>query len=323
MAYPNPAYDPNWKAVHDYHDAARRQAQEEQLRLGEAGDYASGAYAEADRRCKHHLAASLATFETRCETVQAYADWLFSQFRVDMHDHGAGVPIPQVDFETFRTIQEVNAAWSRIERMVAGAGMEKLCRLPTGQPEGLTAFADPTAPDFTRSMRIFSAWELYPGSTAEDPRTHTIMTTDRQVDGWHVCFTHCWGRGRSVTNAIEHLATAVYREACAIAEQTAPKPVGLRGWFTRFRDRGKPALDPSQFHFYDHMPPPPDGGVGEDFCRVLLQFERGMFRMPEWQRYRVVPDAIQSARFELARDAAQGGNTMQPALSDQRNGIDG
>jgi hypothetical protein len=37
MAYPNPAYDPNWKAVHDYHDAARRQAQEEQLRLGEAG----------------------------------------------------------------------------------------------------------------------------------------------------------------------------------------------------------------------------------------------------------------------------------------------
>ncbi len=54
---------PDWKAVHDYHDAARRQAQEEQLRLGEAGDYASGAYAEADRRCKHHLAASLATFE--------------------------------------------------------------------------------------------------------------------------------------------------------------------------------------------------------------------------------------------------------------------
>jgi hypothetical protein len=110
MAYPNPAYDPNWKAVHDYHDAARRQAQEEQLRLGEAGDYASGAYAEAGRRCDHHLAASLATFETRCETVQAYADWLFSQFRVDMHDYGAGIPIPQLDFETFRTIQEVNAA---------------------------------------------------------------------------------------------------------------------------------------------------------------------------------------------------------------------
>ena len=228
-----------------------------------------------------------------------------------------------MDFETFRTIQEVNAAWSRIERMVAGAGMEKLCRLPTGQPEELTAFADPTAPDFTRSMRIFSAWELYPGSTAEDPRTHTIMTTDRQADGWHVCFTHCWGRGRSVTNAIEHLATAVYREACAIAAQTAPKAVGLRGWFTRFRDRGKPALDPSQFHFYDHMPPPPDGGVGEDFCRVLLQFEKGMFQRPEWKRYRIVSDAIQSSRFELARDAAQGRNTIPPALSDQRNGIDG
>ena len=321
MAYPNPAYDPNWKAVHDHHDAARRQAQEDQLRLAEAGDYASGAYAEAGRRCKHHLDASLATFETRCETVQAYADWLFSQFRVDMNDHGVGVPIPQVDFETFQTIQEVKAAWSRIEGMVSTAAAEKRCSLPVGQPEGLTAFANATAPDFTRSTRIFSAWELYPGSTAEDPRTHTIMTTDRQADGWHVCFTHCWGRGRSVTNAIEHLATAVYREACAIAEQTAPKAVGLRGWFTRLRERGKPALDPSQFHFYDHMPPPPDGGVGEGFCRVLLQFEKGAFQRPEWQRYPVVPDAIQSARFELGRDTAQGGNTTQAAIPDQRKGV--
>jgi hypothetical protein len=42
--------------------------------------------------------------------VQTYAGWLFSQFRVDMHDYGAGIPIPQLDFETFRTIQEVNAA---------------------------------------------------------------------------------------------------------------------------------------------------------------------------------------------------------------------
>jgi hypothetical protein len=144
------------------------------------------------------------------------------------------------------------------------------------------------------------------------------MTTHRQADGWHVCFTHCWRRGRSVTNAVDHLATAVYREACAIAEQTALKRVGLRGWFTRLRDRGKPALDPSQFHFYDHMPPPPDGGVGEDFCRMLLQIEKGAFQKPEWQRYPVVPDAIQSARFKLAWDAAEGGNTMQPAIPDHR-----
>jgi hypothetical protein len=99
--------------------------------------------------------------------VQGYADWLFRQFRVDMHDHGAAVPIPQVDFERLQTIKEVKATWSRIEGIVSTAAAETRCSLPIGQPEGLTAFADATAPEFTRSMRIFWAWELYPGSTAE------------------------------------------------------------------------------------------------------------------------------------------------------------
>lgn len=111
--------------------------------------------------------------------------------------------------------------------------------------------------------------------------------------------------GVSVTNAIERLATAVYREACAIAEQQAPKTNGIRAWLTRLGAlrEGMAPLAPDRFHFYQHIPP---HGlyVAEQFDRVDMVFREGEYHEPKWVAYQVIPETIQSARFDCALDAS-------------------
>jgi hypothetical protein len=62
-------------------------------------------------------------------------------------------------------------------------------------------------------------------------------------------------------------------------------------------------LDPGWFHFYEHTPPAPCGGLREHVSRVVLRFEAREFTQPEWKHYRTIPRAIQEVRFELAADA--------------------
>jgi hypothetical protein len=100
-------------------------------------------------------------------------------------------------------------------------------------------------------------------------------------------------------------STAVHREACAIAEQQAPKAFGLRGWLARLGPgRGRTVrLAPDRFHFYQHIPP--HGlHVAEQFDRVDMVFREGEYREPKWVGHQVVPEAIQSARFDCALDAS-------------------
>jgi hypothetical protein len=107
-----------------------------------------------------------------------------------------------------------------------------------------------------------------------------------------------------VTNAIELLANAVYREACAIAEAGTPQVRGLRAWFARRRLSRPRAvfLDPRRFHFYQHIPS--GQSSREEFDRVALHFADGAFNDPLWIGYPVIPKLIQSARFDCALDAA-------------------
>lgn len=147
------------------------------------------------------------------------------------------------------------------------------------------------------------------------------MTVDEHEDGWHVCFMHDWNSaGVSVTNAIARLATAVHREACAIAEQQAPKTSGLRALLTGWRAARTqpPGPDPARFHFYQHIPPR-GLHVREQFDRVDLNFRNGGYCNPTWIAYRAIPKVVQSARLACARDASQ--TNVWPkniAISDQR-----
>jgi hypothetical protein len=57
---------------------------------------------------------------------------------------------------------------------------------------------------------------------------------------------------------------------------------------------------------YEHTPPAPGGGLRDDFARVVLRFEEGEFKDPQWRHFPVIPRAIQSARFYCAQDATYG-----------------
>jgi hypothetical protein len=252
-------------------------------------------------------------------TVQEYAEWVFRTFRVDMEDWEGGLPVPQVDFAMLRTVEDVDTAWTRIHTVVSDAAWERRHRLPVGQPEGLEAFSDTAAPGLTRSWRQFSPQELYPGGYARGSGVRTLMTVDAREDGWHVCFMHDAGSpGMSVTNAIELLASAVYREACAIAEAGIPQARGLRAWFGRGRlSRQPPArLDPRRFHFYQHVPP--GQSSREEFDRVALRFADGAFNDPQWIGYPIIPKLIQSARFDCALDVALQNPTNSALVDDGR-----
>jgi len=227
MAYPYPHYDSGWEAVHDRHDEERTRLLEKMDHLAKAGEMGSEAYdrakAEFDR---HHKAACHTLLKKQHPTVQEYAEWLFREFRVDTEDFGTGIPVPEVDFADFRTVEEVDAAWRRIHTAIGNSAYEKRASLPVGQPYGLKAFADPASPSLMRFWRHFNPSELYPGRCAHGSKVRTLITADRQDHGWHVCFMQDWNTpGTPVAHAIERLASVIYHEACAAA---AP-PSAARG----------------------------------------------------------------------------------------------
>lgn len=121
---------------------------------------------------------------------------------------------------------------------------------------------------------------------------------------------HDWGSvGISITNAIDRLATAIYREARALAEQAAASD-GMRGWLRQRRTvwAKKAILVPERFHFYQHTPPKSDTGLRERFDRVALEFLDDQYRKPTWSAYRAIPKGVQSARFDCALDASLSGD---------------
>ena len=317
MSYPNPHYDPEWQVARDLHFAEARRLAAEMQHLAAGGAHDQEAYKAAQAGLRRHQKAGEEAYKRQHETVQGYAAWLFGTFPVDLCTGGASMLLPEVDFEALRTVEEADAAWSRLHRIVTEAAGEERSRLPVGQPEEVEAFSDPSAPGLIRAWRAFSPQDLYLSGYAPERGVRTLVTVDERDDGWHVCFMQDWGTpGPSVTNNIEHLATAVYREACAIAEQRASSAGGTRGWVGRVRSRlswSKP--DPARFHVYEHMPPQGDGMLRESFSRVVLRFGGGQYRQPEWRHYRVIPALIQSARYDCAREAVL--SSRQALLSGQ------
>lgn len=286
-----------------------------------AGAMGPGACKRARAEFDRHHRACLASFKMQHATVRGHAAWLFGAFDASTGDRGAGIPVPQVGFERLRTVEDADAARSRVHRAVTDPADEKLNSLRAGRPEGLKTFAGATSPGTARYWREFTARQVHPQGYTGDGGARTLVTIDERGDGWHVCFMHDWNSvGVSVTNAVERLASAACREARAMAEQQAPKARGTRAWSARqAAARGRPpGPGPARFHFYQHIPPR-GLHVSERFDRVDLSFRGGEYRGPKWVACRVVPKLVQSARPNCARDASQANAQPQTmAVSDQR-----
>lgn len=301
MATPNPHFDPEWRALRDHHHEERSRAGDELRRLCEAGEIGSAAYEATKAAWERHNAAWKATYKKQYATVEEYAAWLFGAFPPGNRGRSAGIAVPETDLASFGTVEEADAAWSRINGAVDDAAEEKQLNLPVGQPEGLKAFANPKSPRLVRFWRYFRARDLYSAGGRGEVGVRTFVTVDEQADGWHVCFMQDnIGEIGNVAHSIERLATVVYYEACAHSRPWTPRRSGL---FTSLADRFArrrrvTALDPYRFHFYQHIPP--GKGRREAFDRVALGFELDAYRNPEWLGYRSIPELIQSGRHSTA-----------------------
>ena len=152
MTTPNPHYDPEWRALRDRHHEERTRAGVETQRLAEAGEMESEAYETAHVTWKRHHEAWCATYYKQYATVEEYAACLFDTFPAGVEGRSAGIPVPEPDLTSFRTVEEVDAAWSQIDRAANDAAEEKQRSLPVGQPAGLEAFADPASPKLLRYL---------------------------------------------------------------------------------------------------------------------------------------------------------------------------
>ncbi len=93
-------------------------------------------------------------------------------------------------------------------------------------------------------------------------------------------------------NGIEQLATLMYREALGQSGR-APKQALYGILLPAMR---LPAVYPSQFRFYTHLPPA--SPMREEFDLVQMRHHGGQFRSPQWMSYKSIPRAIALARIE-------------------------
>ena len=120
-------------------------------------------------------------YKRQHKTVQEYAAWRFQSFPATMGQADVSVVVPEIDFEGLRTIEEVDAAWSRVHRIAEDAANEQRNSLPMGQPEGVMAFADARSPSLTRGWREFTPRDLYPVGYAGTANVRTLMAIDTAV----------------------------------------------------------------------------------------------------------------------------------------------
>lgn len=301
MAYENPDYNPEWEQVHARHAPKRDQAMTEMQHLAATGQMGTPVYDEAKADFEWHHRACLDAHQSQFATVQDYARWLSENWSLP-YGYEAGIPMPHIDVAGFRTMNEASSAFSQASGELQDAVHKKQHRLSIGQPEGLIAFANASSVGLHRYWREFLPRDLYPQGYAPSG-VRTLVTVDEVEDGWHVCFMQDWDSpGVSVTNAINRLATAFFREANAIAEQQVQhsEKKGLRALFARWTVHKHAALlDPDRFHFYEHLPP--TAHSKEDFDHVTLSFENGEYQNPEWIHFRSVPAIIKSAREYLQK----------------------
>ena len=315
MSFPNDRFDPNWEAAHDHHAAERNRVYKELEKLDwpERGGSGRGAAlkVEYDYRQKACHQALL----SQHRTVQDYAAWRMSHWPIGRDLERLGQLCEAPDFSGMKTIEEVDAEHSRLDRRFDLAAAEIRGRRTTGQPPGLLAFANARSPGLTQYWREFSSDELHvSGHYGSGARA--LVTVDLQADGWHVCFMQePEVKGVSVTNCIETLATCLYREirkTAGVDGVRYPNPLATaRHWWTTRRLRTDCA--PDRFHFYQHTCSTPN--LREEFDRVLLRFEKRQFHNPNWIGFKVVPDVIQRARHNCEQAESQPRAPMQ--LTDQ------
>jgi hypothetical protein len=153
MPTPNPKYNPDWKAIHDHHNAERARIGQEMAALTrqdqalyDAGQTFGSAerLAIIDKRIglqkkwdEHHQACR-ESFQMQHPTIQEYAAWVFSAF-----DPATGCPreaeatVPAIDFEKLTSLEDVGEAWRQANRAIEDEALKKRLAKSAPRPDGV------------------------------------------------------------------------------------------------------------------------------------------------------------------------------------------
>lgn len=288
----NPHFTPDWQ------DRLRRaQAALDEARRVEAAAaraFASPAHRAALAALDAAKEALRRAWRARFCTVADYAAWRLAESRAPRdgfaraHDPGS-----------FPSIEAVDAAYEHAMRDAREGTLESRFRLETGQPAGLTAFADAGA--CVSSWRRFGKIDCMVSFCAEDGR-------------FHICLAHPWGGLALKSNEIfRAIATLLTRESLVLQLPESEK---------LFRDDGHRLMlnralirtvnsQAARFCFYRHLLP--ERALREEFCRVDMVWNGAGWIDPDWSA--MVYDRLPAALREAS------GQPPLPALPAARGGL--
>lgn len=121
MPVPNPEYREDWEELHAQHDSERTRLQMEISDLMQDAE-SDGIYekiTELQEKCDEHDRICKRCVDTyQHKTVQDAAEWLFNFCPPGLNaDHRGSKVIHEIDFEQFKTIDEVWEAWREADEV--------------------------------------------------------------------------------------------------------------------------------------------------------------------------------------------------------------
>ncbi len=330
MSVINPEYNPAWQEVYDFHDKERTRLHAEIQAIVEASQklHDSGqSYDAAERQAlnkkrielneqfgAHNYACQTCLSRYQHKTVQDAAHWVFKNF--DPNSFFSARRVEHIfNFESFKTIDEVNQAWSRANEICEQLEAEEKCSLPEGRPEGMDIFERNGNNTVGSAFYAFGKEELFPNGYIQLDKCKLFITIDKRPNEFHICFTQdaeMEQDGFWLQPNIERLATLMYRRALASQMQKSstlkalPAPIAnlatyVRGFLSTIMTQAlaktgstEENIHPGQFHFYIHHPA---RRVlhNEIFNRIDMKFSLGSFHDPEFHHFTVIPAEIHRA----------------------------
>lgn len=283
----NPLFDANWQARLGAAEAALAAARQDEA--AKAASFASPAHRAAMAALDAAKDEQRAAWRAQFETVADYAGWRFTGMAASRDGFALAY-----EPSSFTSIEEVDAAHAHALRDEREGTLEQRFRLETGQPVGLTAFADVN--------QTISSWRRF-GEI-------DCMVSFCMADAlFHICLAHPWGVIALKSNDIfRSIATQLTRESLILQAPDAEK---------LFHDDGHRLLQnrelirlvnglAAQFRFYRHLLP--ERSLREEFCRVDMVWNGAGWIDPEWSAmvYAKLPAILRDAAGQPALPALPG-----------------
>ncbi|MCF8496390.1 MAG: hypothetical protein K9G62_06970 [Alphaproteobacteria bacterium] len=150
------------------------------------------------------------------------------------------------------------------------------------------------------AWKTFSNQDLFQSHGPTTGFIHTLVTTDKKGNAYHVCFMQDPNPNRGgplgVPNHIEYLATAFYNQLrqSKDSENTPNKTrTFLKKFFESSQSLFSGNLKPDQCHFYYHTWP--SRSRSECFVQTDLQFREGRFVYNGSKKYQIIPNSLRRA----------------------------